>query len=136
VVPDPLAAQLNKPLVGYYYCDNFADYMMNDLSEQVHHPMKPFRVRMTHELIKSYGLDNYMVDIDLPEGYFEEIDLSTFHSDDYIELLRNITPENQNEFKDQLIRYNFGEDCPVFPCIYDYCKTYTAGSLLGASAIA
>ena len=51
---------------------------------------------MTHELIKSYGLDNYMIDIDLPEGYFDEIDMTTFHSDDYIELLRNITPENQN----------------------------------------
>ena len=34
------------------------------------------------------------------------------------------------------MRYNFGDDCPVFPCIYDYCKTYTAGSLLAAESIA
>ena len=34
-----------------------------------------------------------------------------------------------------MIRYNFGEDCPVFPCIYDFCKTYTAGSLLGAESL-
>ena len=138
---------MSKPLVGYYYCDDIGDYMMNDplgicgdprqsLADQTHHPMKPFRVRMTHELIKSYGLDNYMVDIDLPEGYFDEIDMSTFHSDDYIELLRNLTPENKNQYQDQLTRYNFGEDCPVFPCIYDYCKTYTAGSLLGADSLA
>jgi len=35
------------------------------------HPMKPFRIRMTHELIKSYDLLDYMVDIDLPDGYFD-----------------------------------------------------------------
>ena len=34
-----------------------------------------------------------------------------------------------------MIRYNFGEDCPVFPCMYDYCKTYAAGSLLAADSI-
>ena len=34
-----------------------------------------------------------MVDIDLPEGYEDDIDMTTFHSDDYIELLKNITPE-------------------------------------------
>ena len=55
--------------------------------------MKPFRIRMTHELIKTYDLLDHMVDIDLPEEYFDSIDMSTFHSDDYIELLKNITPE-------------------------------------------
>lgn len=48
---------------------------------------------MTHELIKAYDMLDYMVDIDLPNGYFEEMDLSTFHSDDYLELLKIITPE-------------------------------------------
>jgi histone deacetylase 1/2 len=62
--------------------------------------MKPFRIRMAHELIKSYNLIDHMVDIDLPDGYFDEIDMSTFHSDDYIELLRNITPETQAEYAD------------------------------------
>ena len=57
------------------------------------HPMKPFRIRMTHELIKSYKLDDHMLDINLPDGYMDEIDMSTFHSDDYIELLKNISPE-------------------------------------------
>ena len=61
--------------------------------------------------------------------------MTTFHSDDYIELLRNISPENQADYKVQMIRFNFGEDCPVFPCMYDYCKTYTAGSLLAAESL-
>ena len=62
--------------------------------------MKPFRIRMTHELIKSYSLDDHMLDINLPDGYFDEIDMSTFHSDDYIELLKNISPDTQSEYKD------------------------------------
>jgi acetoin utilization deacetylase AcuC-like enzyme len=97
---DPLSAQLQRPLVGYYYNDSIGDYMMNDLQDSSHHPMKPFRVRMTHELIKSYRLDEYMVDLDMPEHYYEQMDMSTFHSDDYLELLRNLTPENQSEYKD------------------------------------
>ena len=90
---------------------------------------------MAHEMISSYNLLDYMVDIDLPEGYVDDIDMTTFHSDDYIELLKNITPENQSEFRDQMIRYNFGEDCPIFPCMYDYCKNYVSGSLLAASSL-
>ena len=64
------------------------------------HPMKPFRVRMTHELIRAYDVLDWMVDIDLPDGYLDEIDMTTFHADDYIELLRNISPENQADYKD------------------------------------
>jgi len=89
--------QINKPVVGYYYCDDIGDYMMQDTTDPKYpenmHPMKPFRIRMAHELISAYGLLDYMVDIDLPEGYTDDIDMTTFHSDDYIELLKNITPE-------------------------------------------
>ena len=103
VVDDPFGKG-RKPLVGYFYCDDIGDYMMQDTSDPKYpenmHPMKPFRIRMTHELIKSYKLDDYMLDIDLPEGYMDEIDMSTFHSDDYIELLKNISPENQADYKD------------------------------------
>ena len=122
--------------MGYYYHPDIGHYMMNDLSESTHHPMKPFRVKMAHELIKAYDLDTYMLDIDIPENYLDEIDMTIFHADDYIELLRHINPDNKQEYMDQLIRYNFGEDCPVFPCLYDYCKTYTAGSLLAANSLA
>jgi histone deacetylase 1/2 len=105
IVPqDSLSATMNKPVVGYYYCDDIGDYMMQDTTDPKYpenmHPMKPFRIRMTHELITSYELDDYMVDIDIPDNYLDEIDMSTFHSDDYIELLKNISPETQQDFKD------------------------------------
>ena len=31
---------------------------------------------------------------------------------------------------------NFGEDCPIFEGMYDYCQIYTAGSLRGATWLA
>ena len=84
--------------MGYFYCDDIGDYQLQDTTDSKYpdnmHPMKPFRVRMTHELIRAYDLLDWMVDIDLPDGYLDEIDMTTFHADDYIELLRNISPEN------------------------------------------
>ena len=74
VVVDPCSST-SKPLVGYYYCDDIGDYMMQDTTDAKYpenmHMMKPFRIRITHELIKSYQLDDYMLDINLPEGYFD-----------------------------------------------------------------
>merc|ERR1712106_976701 len=32
-------------------------------------------------------------------------------------------------------RYNMGEDCPVFDGLYEYCQTYTGGSMGGAARI-
>ena len=58
VFGDSLSALLRKQIVGYYYCDDIGDYQMQDTSDSKYpenmHPMKPFRIRMTHELIKAY----------------------------------------------------------------------------------
>ncbi|CAI5968193.1 unnamed protein product [Closterium sp. NIES-65] len=55
-----------------------------------------------------------------------------FHSDDYVEFLRTVTPENQHEQLRMLKRFNVGEDCPVFDGLYQFCQTYTGGSVGGA----
>ena len=54
--------------------------------------------------------------------------LTTFHSDEYIDLIKNLTPENKSNYEDQLYRFNFKEDCPVMERLYDYCLTYASGS--------
>ena len=94
------------------------------------HPMKPHRIRMVHNLLLHYGVYKKL-DVYKPvPADFE--DLTRFHSDDYIEFMRKVTPENQYEFLRELKRYNVGEDCPVFDGLYDYCRTYTGGSMGGA----
>eukprot|EP00897_Mesotaenium_endlicherianum_P004480 jgi/Mesen1/405/ME000010S_10853 len=55
-----------------------------------------------------------------------------FHADDYVEFLRTVSPENQHEHMRMMKRFNVGEDCPVFDGLYQFCQTYTGGSVGGA----
>ena len=58
--------------------------------------------------------------------------MTQFHSDEYIEFLRLITPDNQHEHMRQLKRFNCAEDCPVFDGLFNFCQIYTGGSVGGA----
>lgn len=180
------------------------------------HPMKPHRVRMTHDLVRSYGLLDSMELMLPPHPSFES--LTRFHADDYISFLRSTAespphsfgavtagsgspspdfrytgaspsptafppvaaaaqcpphglpisaaaalsqggapspsggssggtnsnggattdgaPSGAPPFVDQISRFNLGEDCPVFDGLWDYCKTYTGGSIEGARRVA
>lgn len=59
------------------------------------HPMKPHRVRMTHNLSVNSGLHRKM-EIFRPQLVSPSV-LTRFHSDDYINFLRLITPDNMND---------------------------------------
>ena len=54
-------------------------------------------------------------------------DMTQFHSDEYIEFLRMITPDNQHEHMRQLKRFNVAEDCPVFDGLFNFTQIYTGG---------
>ncbi|KAL3862633.1 hypothetical protein ACJMK2_008587 [Sinanodonta woodiana] len=54
--------------------------------------MKPHRIRMAHNLIQEFGLFSKM-EIYRPYKATQE-EMTKFHSDDYINFLRNITPDN------------------------------------------
>jgi histone deacetylase 1/2 len=94
------------------------------------HPMKPHRVRMTHNLIVNYGLFK-MMEVFRPKPV-SAAQMTRFHSDDYINFLRAITQDNMNEYLRQLGRFNVGEDCPVFDGLFEFCQLYTSGSIGGA----
>eukprot|EP01034_Spumella_vulgaris_P032201 gene32201-39763_t len=58
--------------------------------------------------------------------------LTRFHSDDYINFLRLISPDNMGDYIRQLQRFNVGEDCPVFDGLFEFCQIYASGSIGGA----
>ena len=64
------------------------------------------------------------------------LELSKFHSEDYINFLRRVSPDQVVEptYNDQLCRYNLKEsvDCPIFENLFDFCQIYTGASLEGA----
>lgn len=95
---DPLGG-LNKPVVSYYYNDDIGNYQFNS-----GHPMKPFRVRMTDQMIGAYGMHDYMKPMTVEPEFIENVDFTVFHSDDYVDVLKNLTLDNKDLYADQINR--------------------------------
>ncbi|VDM48605.1 unnamed protein product, partial [Toxocara canis] len=91
------------------------------------HPMKPHRIRMTHNLLLNYGLYRKMEVYRPQVASFEE--MTKYHSDDYMSFLKNIRPDNMTEYNKALQRFNVGEDCPVFDGLFEFCQISSGGSI-------
>jgi histone deacetylase 1/2 len=114
--------------VSYFYDPDIGNYHYGQ-----GHPMKPHRIRMTHNLVVNYGLYRRM-EVFRPR-LVSPTALTRFHSDDYINFLKVITPDNMSEYSRQLHRFNVGEDCPVFDGLFEFCQLYTSGSIGGAARL-
>jgi len=93
---------MSNNTVAYYYAE--------DVGHRYYgpgHPMKPFRMKLAHNLILSYGLYRKMECFRPHRASAEE--LSTFHSDDYIDFLRRVSPSNTKAFSAQMQKFNCGE---------------------------
>lgn len=95
--------------------------------------MKPHRVRMTHNLLLSYGLLNKMDVLATPRA--SPRDMTRFHSDEYIKFLSTVAPEAMPARNPELFRFNVLEDCPVFDGLWEYCQIAAGGSLASASRL-
>ena len=95
-----------KPRVSYYYDGDVGNYYYGQ-----GHPMKPHRIKMTHNLLLNYGLYRKM-EIYRPHKAISS-EMTRYHSDDYINFLENIRPDNQQDYQKEMMRFNVGEDCPV-----------------------
>jgi histone deacetylase 1/2 len=138
-----MSTSSSKKRVAYFYDAEIGNYHYGN-----QHPMKPHRVRMTHNLIVNYGLYKKM-EVFRPK-LVTASQLTHFHTDDYINFLRLITPgkinilcffqltiyfcylfdlDNMGDYIKQLQRFNVGEDCPVFDGLFEFCQIYTSGSI-------
>jgi histone deacetylase 1/2 len=88
---------------------------------------------MAHNLIVNYNLYKEM-DIFRPP-LIDHTEMTRFHSDDYINFLRTITPDNMHEHLRELQRFNVGEDCPVYDGIFEFCQLSASGSIGGAAKL-
>jgi acetoin utilization protein AcuC len=143
----------------FFYSDAMLGY---DMWPQ--HPLKPRRLRMTYDLLNSYGLFDskeakelnrtdesngstqqsegleygleYGLEVVAPQpADWEEV--AETHSRDYLEILSAL---NRGEDGERLVRqarkYGFGGgDNPIFPNIYDVSLLYSGGSIDAAQAI-
>jgi histone deacetylase 1/2 len=82
---------------------------------------------MTHSLLLNYGVYKKL-DVLRPQRATVK-EMTRFHSDEYIDFLHRVTPENMNEFQKHQGKFNVGEDCPVFDGIFEYCSISAGGTI-------
>eukprot|EP00190_Bangiopsis_sp_CCMP1999_P004825 CAMPEP_0198733348 /NCGR_PEP_ID=MMETSP1475-20131203/45008_1 /TAXON_ID= ORGANISM="Unidentified sp., Strain CCMP1999" /NCGR_SAMPLE_ID=MMETSP1475 /ASSEMBLY_ACC=CAM_ASM_001111 /LENGTH=391 /DNA_ID=CAMNT_0044496633 /DNA_START=183 /DNA_END=1358 /DNA_ORIENTATION=+ len=87
---------------------------------------------MANNLTLAYGLYKKM-DVYRPRKAAAE-ELVQFHSEDYINFLKRVTPDVAQEFTKELHKFNVGRtggDCPLFDGLYEFCQKYSASSIDG-----
>ncbi|KAF7634594.1 Histone deacetylase [Meloidogyne graminicola] len=114
--------------VAYYYDGDVGNYYYGQ-----GHPMKPHRIRMTHNLLLNYGLYRKMEVYRPQPSSLEE--MTKYHSDDYMLFLKNIKPDNIGDYSRQMQRFNVGDDCPVFDGLFEFCQISSGGSIAAATKI-
>ncbi|KAG9011005.1 histone deacetylase [Tulasnella sp. JGI-2019a] len=97
------------------------------------HPMKPTRIRMCHALVMNYSLYKKMEIYRAKPANKRE--MTQFHSDEYVEFLNRIQPHNMNQYFKEQLKYNVGDDCPVFDGLFDFCSISAGGSMEGAARL-
>lgn len=120
--------QHGKTRISYYYDGDVGNYYYGQ-----GHPMKPHRIRMTHNLLLNYGLYRKMEVYRPVPATFEE--MTKYHSDDYMLFLKNIRPDNISDQNKEMQRFNVGEDCPVFDGVFEFCQLSCGGSLAAAAKL-
>jgi acetoin utilization protein AcuC len=116
---------MSRPL--FFYTEALLNY---DMGPQ--HPLRPIRLRMTRDLLESYGMFDNALEIREPKlADWEEV--AEVHSRDYLEVLNRL--EDGEPFRG-MQRYGFGGgDNPIFPGIYHASLLYTGASADAAQAI-
>jgi hypothetical protein len=83
-----------------------------------------------------YGLKQQMQCFDA--AYFDMPTniMTKFHSDEYIDLLKNINEENFSQYQDHVQRFGFSGDCPCpkDSKFFDFCELYCKGTRSGDKA--
>lgn len=62
-------------------------------------------------------------------------EMTQFHTDEYIEFLQKVTPDNMDGFMREQGKYNVGDDCPVFDGLFEFCGISAGGSMEGAARL-
>ncbi|KAG9288262.1 hypothetical protein G9A89_021293 [Geosiphon pyriformis] len=121
-------SNLTKKRISYFYDEDVGNFTYG-----TGHPMKPHRMRMVHDLVMNYGLFKKM-EVLCPERASMR-QMTRFHTDEYIDFLNRVTPENVEELSQQQTRFNVGEDCPIFEGLFEFCSISAGGSIGAANKL-
>jgi acetoin utilization protein AcuC len=113
---------------AFLYSDDFSRFSYGST-----HPLKPFRLKLTYELIKACGLlapDDPRKIVPSPA---KREDLLAFHAPEYINLLE---ASNSGSLVPTAAAFGLGEgDNPVFPGMFDWSLLVAGASLKAADLV-
>ncbi|KAI6017011.1 hypothetical protein PISMIDRAFT_687846 [Pisolithus microcarpus 441] len=119
---------MSKRRVTYYY-----DGDVGAFTYGLGHPMKPHRIRITHDLVSAYGMLQRM-QVLRPKRATPE-SMTAFHTDEYIHFLNRVVPETAEELTFHGTRFLVGEDNPAFEGVFEFCSISAGGSIAAAQSI-
>lgn len=61
--------------------------------------------------------------------------MTQFHTDEYVDFLQKVTPDNMDAFLKEQGKFNVGDDCPVFDGLFEFCGISAGGSMEGAARL-
>ncbi|TFK85461.1 histone deacetylase [Polyporus arcularius HHB13444] len=119
---------MSKRRVTYYYDSDVGAY-----SYGVTHAMKPQRMRITHELVSAYDMLPKMHILRAKRASAET--MTRFHTDEYVDFLSKVTPENARRLTYQGTRFLVGDDNPPFEGVFEFCSISAGGSIAAANRL-
>ncbi|KAI9732687.1 MAG: histone deacetylase [Claussenomyces sp. TS43310] len=126
--PPQLNGSSNKKKVAYFYDSDVGNY-----AYVAGHPMKPHRIRLAHSLIMNYGVYKKMEIYRAKPA--NKLEMTQFHTDEYVDFLQKVTPDNMDAYAKEQGKYNVGDDCPVFDGLFEFCGISAGGSMEGAARL-
>ncbi|KAH0788022.1 Histone deacetylase 1 [Histomonas meleagridis] len=111
--------------IVYFYDEDVGNFYYHQ-----NHPMKPHRIKMTHNLILAYDLHKKMR-VCRPMRA-TATNMTRFHTDEYIQFLQMSTPENTQNQKELSDKFGVGDDSPIFEGLFEFCQISAGGSISAA----
>ena len=62
-------------------------------------------------------------------------EMTQFHTDEYVDFLQKVSPDNMDNYAREQGKYNVGDDCPVFDGLFEFCGISAGGSMEGAARL-
>jgi len=114
---------------AFVYTDDYLDYDYGPT-----HPLRIVRLKLTYDLIGAYGLLALSSVQSIPTVKAEEKDLTSFHSEEYLNLLKQA---NGGRLTGNAYCLGLGPgDNPIFPGLYDLSLLVTGATLQAVDFVA
>lgn len=114
---------------AFIYTDAYLDYDYGPT-----HPLQIIRLKLTHDLIKAYGLLALPFVQSISTIEAEEKDLAAFHGEEYLRILKHA---NGGRLTGNAYCLGLGPgDNPIFPGVYDFSLLVTGATLQAVDFVA